>query len=192
VEPSGANVDEHKRKAVPACYRRPARSALSPGVTAAEPLPRMRYTRPHRRCSSAASSIARVRAGDGVHCPPCAMNRAVASTTARLLWSRDEARPGATTDSTRANCCFPKRFGSSRPSSSKAVTTCERNEPRRLGKATGRLPSSTHTYGRTLEPARKLFVDQKPVAILCVPDPVWRAPPARPGRAGRGIAIFRG
>lgn len=82
--------------------------------------PRLRnyYRRAHRRCPNAASSIARAKARVGTHCPPCAMNRADASTTGCLLSSADAAKTGATTDSARANCCLSNAPGSRRPSPS--------------------------------------------------------------------------
>ncbi len=46
------------------------------------------------------------------------MNRADASTTGGLLSSADAAKTGATTDSTRANCCLSNAPGSRRPSAS--------------------------------------------------------------------------
>lgn len=76
------------------------------------------YRRRHRRCPNAASSIARANARDGIHCPPCAMNRADASTTGCLLSFADGAKTGATTDSARANCCLSNAPGSRRPSAS--------------------------------------------------------------------------
>ena len=80
------------------------------------------YRRAYRRCPKAASSIARARVGEGVHRPPSAMNRGVASTTGWLLSSADDAMTGAMTDSARAKCCFSKRLVSRRPSASKART----------------------------------------------------------------------
>lgn len=76
------------------------------------------YRRRHCRCPNAASSIARANAREGVHWPPCAMNRADASTTGCLLSSAGVAKTGATTDSTRANCCLSNAPGSRRPSAS--------------------------------------------------------------------------
>jgi hypothetical protein len=61
----------------------------------------------------------RNKARDGAHWPPCAMNRDVASTTVWLLSSANTVKTGATTDSTRANCCFSNLLGSMRPSASK-------------------------------------------------------------------------
>jgi hypothetical protein len=64
--------------------------------------------------------MTRAKVRDGTHCPPCAMNREVASTTVWLLSSSNAAKTGATTDSARANCCFSNLLGSMRPSASKA------------------------------------------------------------------------
>lgn len=64
--------------------------------------------------------MTRAKARDGTHCPPCATNREVASTTVGLLSlsSSHTAKTGVTTDSARENCCFSNLPGSMRPSAS--------------------------------------------------------------------------
>jgi hypothetical protein len=63
--------------------------------------------------------MTRAKARDGIHWPPCAMNREVASTTLCSLSSSSAGKTRATTGSARVNCCFSHVLGSRRPSASK-------------------------------------------------------------------------
>jgi hypothetical protein len=77
---------------------------------------------------------------DGTHWPPCAIKRDVPSTTVWLPSSSNTATTGATTDSTRANCCFSNLLRSMRPSASKV-----RMENVLRTTRTGFLPTSSTT-----------------------------------------------